>query len=69
MRYEKFEDLLHLALEMQARRSGISLEDIQERFSVGRRTAKRMKDSIMRVFPQDDGRRPQEEMAHPRRRR
>ena len=54
MRYEKFEDLLHLALEMQARRSGISLEDIQERFSVGRRTAMRMKDSIMRVFPQVD---------------
>ena len=54
MRYEKFEDLIHLALEMQARRSGVSLEDIQERFSVGRRTAMRMKDSVMRVFPQVD---------------
>ena len=39
---------------MQARRGGVSLEDIQERFSVGRRTAMRMKDSIMRVFPQVD---------------
>ncbi|HJO58218.1 MAG: WYL domain-containing protein [SAR202 cluster bacterium] len=54
MRYEKFEDLLHLALEMQANRGGISLEDIQERFSVSRRTAMRMRDSVMRVFPQAD---------------
>ena len=54
MRYEKFEDLLHLALEMQARHGGVSLEDLQERFSVGRRTALRMKDRVMRVFPQVD---------------
>ena len=54
MRYEKFEDLLQLVLEMQARRGGVSLDDIQERFSVGRRTAMRMKDSVMRVFPQVD---------------
>ena len=54
MRYEKFEDLLHLALEMQASRGGISLNDIQERFSVERRTAMRMRDAIMRVFPQVD---------------
>jgi predicted DNA-binding transcriptional regulator YafY len=54
MRYEKFEDLLHLALEMQANRGGISLVDIQERFSVSRRTAMRMRDSVMRVFPQVD---------------
>ena len=54
MRYEKFEDLLHLALEMQARHGGISLEEIQELFSISRRTAMRMKDSVMRVFPQAD---------------
>ena len=54
MRYEKFEDLLHLALEMQARHGGISLEEIQELFSISRRTAMRMKDSVMRVFPQVD---------------
>ena len=54
MRYEKFEDLLHLALEMQASRGGISLEDIQHRFDVSRRTAMRMRDSVMRVFPQVD---------------
>ena len=40
-RYEKFEGLLHLALEMQATRGGLSLEDIQERFGASRRTAMR----------------------------
>jgi len=54
MRYEKADNLLILALEMQAARGGLSLPDIQERFSVGRRTAMRMRDAIMRIFPQAD---------------
>jgi predicted DNA-binding transcriptional regulator YafY len=54
MRYEKADNLLLLAMEMQASRGGLSLEDIQERFSVGRRTAMRMRDAILRVFPQAD---------------
>jgi predicted DNA-binding transcriptional regulator YafY len=54
MRYEKADNLLILALEMQAARSGLSLVDIEERFSVGRRTAMRMRDAIMRIFPQAD---------------
>jgi predicted DNA-binding transcriptional regulator YafY len=54
MRYEKADNLLILALEMQAARSGWSLQDIQERFGVGRRTAMRMRDAIMRIFPQAD---------------
>jgi predicted DNA-binding transcriptional regulator YafY len=54
MRYEKADKLLNLALEMQAARSGLSLQDIQERFEVGRRTAMRMRDAILRVFPQAD---------------
>lgn len=52
LRYEKADNLLQLALEMQAARRGLSLQDIQERFSVGRRTAMRMRDAIMRNFPQ-----------------
>lgn len=52
MRYEKADNMLQLALEMQAARTGLSLQDIQERFSVGRRTAMRMRDAIMRNFPQ-----------------
>ena len=54
MRYEKADNLLILALEMQAARSGLSLSDIEERFGVGRRTAMRMRDAIMRIFPQAD---------------
>ncbi len=52
LRYEKADNLLQLALEMQAARRGLSLQDIQERFGVGRRTAMRMRDAIMRNFPQ-----------------
>lgn len=52
MRYEKADNLLQLALEMQAVRSGLSLGDIKERFAVGRRTAMRMRDAVLRNFPQ-----------------
>lgn len=52
MRYEKADNLLQLALEMQAARGGLSLQDIQEKFGVGRRTAMRMRDAILRNFPQ-----------------
>jgi len=52
VRYEKADNLLQLALEMQAARSGLSLQDIQEKFGVGRRTAMRMRDAILRNFPQ-----------------
>ena len=52
MRYEKADNLLQLALEMQAARYGLSLQDIQQRFAVGRRTAMRMRDAVLRNFPQ-----------------
>ena len=52
MRYEKADNLLQLALEMQASRVGLSLTDIEQRFDVGRRTAMRMRDAILRNFPQ-----------------
>ena len=51
MRYENADHLMQLALEMQAARSGLSLDDICERFSVGRRTAMRMRDALSRIFP------------------
>lgn len=54
IRYEKADNLMQLALEMQAARYGMSLQDIQERFDVGRRTAMRMRDAILRNFPQAD---------------
>lgn len=52
MRYEKADNMLQLALEMQAARGGLSLQDIESRFDVGRRTAMRMRDAILRNFPQ-----------------
>ena len=39
---------------MQGRRSGISLTEIEETMGVGRRTAQRMRDAILRTFPQAD---------------
>ena len=54
MRYENAEKLLLLALEMQASRLGLSLGDIQEKFGVGRRTAMRMRDAVLRIFPHAD---------------
>jgi predicted DNA-binding transcriptional regulator YafY len=52
LRYEKTDNMLQLALEMQARRGGMSLVDIEQQFDVKRRTAMRMRDAIIRNFPQ-----------------
>ena len=51
MRFEKAEQLLQLAEMMQGSSEGIGLADIQERFDVGRRTAERMRDAVIRIFP------------------
>jgi predicted DNA-binding transcriptional regulator YafY len=50
--YANAERLLQLALMMQGTRPGVSLADIQGEFNVGRRTAERMRDAVMRLFPQ-----------------
>lgn len=52
MRYAKAEALLHLAHAMQGTAEGLTLDDIANRFEVSRRTAERMRDAVMRVFPQ-----------------
>jgi predicted DNA-binding transcriptional regulator YafY len=52
MRYEKADNLLQLALDMQAARGGLTLADIEERYGCGRRTAMRMRDAVLRNFPQ-----------------
>ena len=51
MRLEKSEQLLKLALMMQASTEGIGLQEIQEEFAVGRRTAERMRDALLSLFP------------------
>jgi predicted DNA-binding transcriptional regulator YafY len=50
--YERVEDLLRLALLMQGSRSGVSLEDITGEFKVSRSTAERMRNAVLRAFPQ-----------------
>jgi predicted DNA-binding transcriptional regulator YafY len=52
VRYEKLESLLRVALDLRGNAEGLSLEDIQHRYGVSRRTAERMRDAIERVFPQ-----------------
>ncbi len=63
MRHEPAERILQLACAMQGSRIGISLADIESQFGVGRRTAQRLRDAVLRVYPQaeeltDDERRP-----------
>lgn len=54
MRHEKAELLLRIALRMQGTAEGLSLEDIQQSCDppVSRRTAERLRDALLRVFPQ-----------------
>ena len=54
MRYEKVDNLLKLAMQLQASLEGLSLADIEAQFSVGRRTAMRMRDAIVHAFPQTE---------------
>ena len=51
MRYDKADRLIELILEMQASRIGLTLDEIEQRFQIGRRTAQRMRDAVGRIFP------------------
>ncbi|SLN58740.1 hypothetical protein ROG8370_02680 [Roseovarius gaetbuli] len=52
MRYGRLTDLVRLALQMQGRADGLSLDDIGATFEVSRRTAERMRDAIKDALPQ-----------------
>src|SRR5688500_6139244 len=54
MRFEKADKLLRLAMELQARRQGMTIEDIQAHFAVSRSTALRMKGALEGVFPLEE---------------
>lgn len=51
-RYSRVTDIIELIILMQSRISGVSLADIQEEFKVSRRTAERMRDSVLNLLPQ-----------------
>lgn len=50
-RYERVEDILRLAINMQNSYQGLSLQEIENEFEVSRRTAIRMKNAVERLFP------------------
>lgn len=53
-RYSRVSDILDLAVYMQSRVLGVTINDIAERYNVSRRTAERMRDSLLNIFPQVD---------------
>ena len=51
-RYSRVSDIIELIILMQSKVAGVSLNDIQEEFNVSRRTAERMRDSVLNLLPQ-----------------
>ena len=51
-RYSRVTDIIELIILMQSKVAGVSLNDIQEEFDVSRRTAERMRDSVLNLLPQ-----------------
>ncbi len=53
-RYSRISDILELIILMQSKALGITLADIQNRFHVSRRTAERLRDSILNILPVEE---------------
>lgn len=53
-RYSRISDILEIITLMQSRVMGVTLADIQEELNVSRRTAERLRDSIIYILPQVD---------------
>ena len=51
-RYSRVTDIIALIILMQSKVAGVSLNDIQEEFDVSRRTAERMRDSVLNLLSQ-----------------
>jgi predicted DNA-binding transcriptional regulator YafY len=52
MRYAPAERLLRLARNLAATRLGLTLDEMASELEIGRRTAERLRDSLMAMFPQ-----------------
>ena len=50
-RYSRVSDILDLVTYMLSKVRGITISDIMERYNVSRRTAERMRDSLLNIFP------------------
>ena len=53
-RYSRVSDILDLIIFMLSKLNGVSLNDIQEKYNVSRRTAERMRDAVLTILPQVD---------------
>ncbi len=53
-RYSRISDILDLAIFMSSRIQGVTISEIAQRYNVSRRTAERMRDSLICIFPQVD---------------
>ena len=51
-RYSRNSDIIELAFAMAARPQGITIKEIEAEYGVSRRTAERMRDSLINIFPQ-----------------
>ena len=54
MRYSNADRMIKLCHELQATRMGLTLDDIQDRFRVGLRTAQRMKNAVLELYHQTE---------------
>ena len=54
IRYNRLSDILDLVFLMAKEPLGVTISDIEIRYCVSRRTAERMRDSILNVLPQVD---------------
>jgi predicted DNA-binding transcriptional regulator YafY len=54
MRYAPAERLLRLARHLAATRTGLTIDEMAAELEVGRRTAERLRDSLLAMFPQMD---------------
>ena len=54
MRHDKAALVLDLARRMAASAEGLTIDDIRREFEVGRRTAERLRDAVIMLFPQTD---------------
>ena len=50
IRYERLMDIIALAVRLQGSHAGVTLDDIQSDFGVGRRTAERMRNAVRDAF-------------------
>ena len=52
LRFERILNIIDLIMTMQSRTHGVSLKEIETTYSVSRRTAQRMKDIVLSLYPQ-----------------